>query len=135
MIKKYLPFHQFKKFDESIITEILDSNNISAELNFSYEDMIDSAEEGYYNNDDCEISFYLPEYNNELLTVIFEVSLSFDESFDPGDYYQPPEYNIHNENLDIYIQDIIMENYDVEIDLKSDEIKKLENYLEGLLTD
>jgi|TARA_R110000751_G_scaffold231944_1_gene333132 hypothetical protein len=135
MIKKYITRHQFKKIDESIITEILDSNDISAELNFSYQDMVDSAEEGYYNNDDCEISFYLSDYNNELLTVIFEVSFSFDESFDPGDYYQPPEYSIHNESLDIYIQDIIMENHDIDIDFKSDEIKKLEIYLEGLLTD
>ena len=135
MIKKYIPFHQFKKFDESIISEILDSNDISADLNLSYQDMIDSAEEGYYSNDECEISFYLSDYNNELLTVIFEVSFSFDERYDPGDYYQPPEYDILNENLDIYIQDIIMENYDIDIDFKSDEIKKLENYLEGLLTD
>ena len=44
MIKKYIPFHQFKKFDESIISEILDSNDISADLNLSYQDMIDSAE-------------------------------------------------------------------------------------------
>jgi hypothetical protein len=135
MIKKYLTKHQFKKIDESIISKILDSNDISAELNFSYQDMVDSAEEGYYHNEECEISFYLSEYNNESLTVIFEVLLSFDESFDPGDYYQPPEYNIHNESLDISIQDIIMDNYNIEIDFKSEEIKKLEIYLESLLTD
>ena len=135
MIKKYLPFHQFKKFDESIITEILDSNFISAEMNISYDDMLDCAEEGHYYNDDCEISFYLSDYNNEVLTVIFEVSLSFSERYDPGDYYQPPEYDIYNENLDISIQEVIMENYDIEIDLLSDEVLKLENYLENLLTD
>jgi len=135
MVKKYLTKHQFKKIDESIISKILDSNDISAELNLSYQDMLDYAEDGYYNNEDCEISFYLPEYNNQQLTVIFGVSLSFIETYDPGDHYQPPEYDIHSENLDIEIKEVLMDNYDIEIDFKSDEIKKLETYLVNLLTD
>ena len=34
-----------------------------------------------------------------------------------------------------YIQDIIIENHDVEIDLSSDEVKKLETFIENVLTD
>lgn len=133
MIKKYIPFHQFKKIDESIISKILQAHTVVFEQ--EYQDMLDSAEEGYYHEDGCEISFYLTDYNNELVTVIFEASLSFDERHDPGDYYQPPDYEILNENLGIYVQDIIMENYDIEIDLSSGEVKKLETFIEKVLTD
>ena len=135
MIKKYIPFHQFKKIDESIIDEIMVTNGVSVLFEQHYQEMVDSAEDGYYHNDSCEISFWIPKYNNELITVIFEVSLSFDERYDPGDYYQPPDYEMFNENVDIYIQDIIVENYDVEVDLNSDKVKKLENFIEKMLTD
>ena len=119
MIKKYIPFHQFKKIDESIIDDMLESTDLSVVWNTPYREMVEDAEDGYYHNDSCEISFWIPKYNNELITVIFEISLTFDERYDPGDYYQPPDYEMFNENVDIYIQDIIMENYDVEIDLNS----------------
>ncbi len=135
MIKNYIPFHQFKKIDESIIDDMLESSDLSVAWNTPYQEMLEEAEDGYYHNDSCEISFWIPKYNNELITVIFEVSLSFDERYDPGDYYQPPEYDILNENLDIYVQDIIMGDYDVEINLSSNEVKKLETFIEKVLTD
>ena len=135
MIKKYIPFHQFKKIDVSIIDDMLESTDLSVVYNTPYREMLEDAEDGYYHNDSCEISFWIPKYNNELITVIFEVLLSFDERYDPGDYYQPPDYEMFNENMDIYIQDIIMENYGVEIDLNSDKVKKLENFIEKVLTD
>jgi len=138
MIKNYIPFHQFKKIDESIVLEILDSDSVSIVLDeflMSIDDMIESSEDGYYHNNECEIHFHLPKYNNELVTVFFEAFLSFYEKYDPGDYYQPPDCEILNENLDIYVKDIIMENYDVEVDLNSNEIKKLETFIENLLTD
>lgn len=135
MIKKYIPFHQFKKIDVSIIDDMLESTDLSVVWNTPYREMLEDAEDGYYHNDSCEISFWIPKYNNELITVIFEISLTFDERYDPGDYYQPPDYEMFNENMDIYIQDIIMENYDVEIDLNSDKVKKLENFIEKVLTD
>ncbi len=135
MIKKYIPFHQFKKIGESIIDDMLESSDLSVAWNTPYQEMLEEAEDGYYHNDSCEISFWIPKYNNELITVIFEVSLSFDERYDPGDYYQPPEYDILNENLDIYVQDIIMGDYDVEINLSSNEVKKLETFIEKVLTD
>ena len=119
MIKKYIPFHQFKKIDESIIDDMLESTDLSVVWNTPYREMVEDAEDGYYHNDSCEIRFWIPKYKNELITVIFEISLTFDERYDPGDYYQPPDYEMFNENVDIYIQDIIMENYDVEIDLNS----------------
>ena len=134
MIKKYIPFHQFKKIDESIIDEIMVTNGVSVLFEQHYQEMVDSAEDGYYNDDCCEVSFYLPRYKNELVTVFFESTISFNESYTPGDNLQPPEYDIHNENLDIYVQDIIMENYDVEIDLLSDEVKKLEDFIVNVLT-
>jgi len=136
MIKKYLPFHQFKKIDESVISEMLETDGTCISFDVPcLSEMISYAEDGYYTNDSCEIYFYLPKYGDEPITVFFEVSLSFDEKYDPGDYYQPPDYEILNENLDIYIEDIIMEDYDVEIDLSSDEVKKLENFIEKMLTD
>ena len=136
MIKKYIPFHQFKKIDESIIDDMLESTDLSVVYNTPYREMLEDAEDGYYHNDSCEISFWIPKYNNELITVIFEVSLSFDERYDPGDYYQPPDYEMFNENVDIYLQDILIEHYDVvEIDLNSDKVKKLENFIEKMLTD
>ena len=135
MIKKYIPFHQFKKIGESIIDDMLESSDLSVAWNTPYQEMLEEAEDGYYHNDSCEISFWIPKYNNELITVIFEISLSFDERYDPGDYYQPPEYDILNENLDIYVQDIIMGDYDVEINLSSNEVKKLETFIEKVLTD
>lgn len=135
MTKNYIPFHQFKKIDESIIDDMLESSDLNVAWNTPYQEMLEEAEDGYYHNDSCEISFWIPKYNNELITVIFEVSLSFDERYDPGDYYQPPEYDILNENLDIYVQDIIMGNYDVEINLSSNEVKKLETFIEKVLTD
>lgn len=135
MIKKYIPFHQFKKIDESIIDDMLESTDLSVVWNTPYREMVEDAEDGYYHNDSCEIRFWIPKYKNELITVIFEISLTFDERYDPGDYYQPPDYEMFNENVDIYIQDIIMENYDVEIDLNSGEVKKLENFIEKVLTD
>lgn len=134
MVKKYLPFHQFRKIDESIIDEIMVTNGVSALFEPQYQEMVDSAEDGYYNDDCCEVSFYLPRYKNELVTVFFESTISFNESYTPGDNLQPPEYDIHNENLDIYVQDIIMGNYDVEIDLLSDEVKKLEDFIVNVLT-
>lgn len=135
MIKKYIPFHQFKKIDESIIDDMLESTDLTVVWNTPYREMVEDAEDGYYHNDSCEIRFWIPKYNNELITVIFEISLTFDERYDPGDYYQPPDYEMFNENMDIYIQDIIMKNYDVEIDLNSGEVKKLENFIEDVLTD
>lgn len=135
MIKKYIPFHQFKKIGESIIDDILESSDLSVAWNTPYQEMLEEAEDGYYHNDSCEISFWIPKYNNELITVIFEISLSFDERYDPGDYYQPPEYDVLNENLDIYVQDIIMGDYDFEINLSSNEVKKLETFIEKMLTD
>ncbi len=135
MIKKYIPFHQFKKIGESIIDDMLESSDLSVAWNTPYQEMLEEAEDGYYHNDSCEISFWIPKYNNELITVIFEISLSFDERYDPGDYYQPPEYDVLNENLDIYVQDIIMGDYDFEIDLNSNEVKKLETFIEKVLTD
>ena len=135
MIKKYIPFHQFKKIGESIIDDMLESSDLSVAWNTPYQEMLEEAEDGYYHNDSCEISFWIPKYNNELITVIFEISLSFDERYDPGDYYQPPEYDILNENLDIYVQDIIMGDYDFEINLSSNEVKKLETFIEKVLTD
>lgn len=135
MIKKYIPFHQFKKIDESIIDVMLESTDLTVVWNTPYREMVEDAEDGYYHNDSCEIRFWIPKYNNELITVIFEISLTFDERYDPGDYYQPPDYEMFNENMDIYIQDIIMKNYDVEIDLNSGEVKKLENFIEDVLTD
>ncbi len=134
MVKKYLPFHQFRKIDESIIDEIMVTNGVSVLFEQHYQEMVDSAEDGYYNDDCCEVSFYLPRYKNELVTVFFESTISFNESYTPGDNLQPPDYDIHNENLDIYVQDIIMENYDVEIDLLSDEVKKLEDFIVNVLT-
>lgn len=135
MIKKYIPFHQFKKIDESIIDDMLESTDLTVVWNTPYREMVEDAEDGYYHNDSCEIRFWIPKYKNELITVIFEISLTFDERYDPGDYYQPPDYEMFNENMDIYIQDIIMKNYDVEIDLNSGEVKKLENFIEDVLTD
>jgi hypothetical protein len=135
MIKKYIPFHQFKKIGESIIDDMLESSDLSVAWNTPYQEMLEEAEDGYYHNDSCEISFWIPKYNNELITVIFEISLSFDERYDPGDYYQPPEYDVLNENLDIYVQDIIMGDYDFEINLSSNEVKKLETFIEKMLTD
>jgi len=136
MIKKHLPFHQFKKIDESIISEMMEAEGTCITFDLpSVEDMVASAEDGYYHDSDCEIYFYLPKYGDEPIVVLFEVSFSFDERYDPGDYYQPPDYEIFNENVAIYLQDIIIENYDAEIDLNSDEVKKLENFIEKMLTD
>jgi hypothetical protein len=136
MIKNYIPFHQFKKIDESIISEMMEAEGTCITFDLpSVEDMVASAEDGYYHDSDCEIYFYLPKYGDEPIVVVFEISFSFDERYDPGDYYQPPDYEIFNENVDIYLQDIIIENYDAEIDLNSDEVKKLENFIEKMLTD
>jgi hypothetical protein len=136
MIKKHLPFHQFKKIDESVISGMMETEGTCISFDLpSINDMISSAEDGYYHDSDCEVHFYLSKYKEEPITVFFELSFSFDERHDPGDYFQPPDYEVINENLDIWIEDIVMENYDLEIDLKSDEIKKLENFIENLLTD
>jgi hypothetical protein len=136
MVKKYLPFHQFKKINESIVSEmmVVEDTCITFDLP-SVNDMVASSVNGYYHDSNCEIYFYLPKYGEEPIIVLFEVSFSFDERFDPGDYYQPPDYEILNENLDIYIQDIVMENYDTKIDLSSGEVKELEYFIENLLTD
>jgi len=123
MIKNYIPFHQFKKIDESIISEMMEAEGTCITFDLpSVEDMVASAEDGYYHDSDCEIYFYLPKYGDEPIVVVFEISFSFD-------------YEIFNENVDIYLQDIIIENYDAEIDLNSDEVKKLENFIEKMLTD
>lgn len=136
MIKKYIPFHQFKKIDEFIISEMMETEGTCITFNLpSVEDMVASAEDGYYHDSNCEIYFYLPKYGDEPIVVFFEISFSFDERHDPGDYYQPPDYEIFNENVDIYLQDIMIENYDSEIDLNSNEVKKLENFIGKVLTD
>ncbi len=136
MIKKHLPFHQFKKIDESIISEMMEVEGTCITFDLpSVEDMVASAEDGYYHDSNCEIYFYLPKYGDEPIVVFFEISFSFDETYHPGDYFQPPEWDRYNENLDVWVENIILENYDVDINLKSDEVKKLENFIVDLLTD
>ena len=136
MIKKHLPFHQFKKIDESVISEMMETEGTCISFDLpSLEEMVSSAEDGYYHDSNCEVHFYLSKYKEEPITVFFEISFSFDDIAFPGDYFHPPEYEVTNENIDIWIEDIMMENYDLEINLKSDEIKKLENFIADLLTD
>ena len=140
MIKKHLPFHLFKKIDESIIPEMMEAEGTCITFDLpSLEEMISNAEEGenkhYYYDSNCEVHFYLSKYKEEPITVFFTVHLTFNETYDPGDYFQPPEHEVINEDLNIWVEDIMMENYNVDINLGSDEIKKLENFIAELLTD
>ena len=136
MIKKYLPFHQFKTIDESIVSEMIETegNCITFDLP-SVDDMVNYAEDGYYHDSNCEVYFYLPKYGDEPIIAVFEISFSFDERYDTGDYFNPPDHEVFNKNLEVCMTDIIMENYNLEINLSSDEIKKLEIFIEDLLTD
>ena len=66
MIKKYLPFHQFKKIDESIIPEMMEAEGtcISFDL-LSLEEMISNAEEGDNHN------YYYDLWHNSITDILW----------------------------------------------------------------
>ena len=138
MIKKKLQPHQFKKINEDIIFDLLNSETIECVncIPITRDEMVDSAclDDNYFSDDSLEAEFYIEKYDS-ILSVYFDVSFHFNIISDPGDYYQPPEHEIVNEDLTVEVTDFYMEDYDLDIDLCSDDVYKLESFIENFIMD
>lgn len=136
MIKKKLYPHQFKKINEDIIFDLLNSETIDCVncIPITRDEMIDCADDNYFSEDSIEAEFYIEKYDS-ILSVCFDIDFHFDVISDPGDYYQPPEYDIVNEDITVDISSFYMEGYDLDIDLYSEDVHKLESFIENFIMD
>ena len=136
MIKKKLHPHRFKKINEDIIFDLLNSETIDCVncIPITIDEMVECADDNYFNEDSIEAEFYIEKYDS-ILSVCFDIDFSFNTISDPGDYYQPPEYDIVNEDITVNITSFCMEEYDLDIDLYSEDVHKLESFIENFIMD
>ncbi len=136
MIKKKLQPHQFKKIDEDIIFDLLNSETIDCVncIPITRDEMVECSDDNYFNEDSLEAEFYIEKYDS-ILSVCFDIDFSFNVISDPGDYYQPPEHDIVNEDITVNITSFYMEDYDLDIDLYSEDVHKLESFIENFIMD
>lgn len=136
MIKKKLQPHQFKKINEDIIFDLLNSETIGCVycIPITRDEMVECSDDNYFNEDSLEAEFYIEKYDS-ILSVCFDIDFSFNVISDPGDYYQPPEHDIVNEDITVNITSFYMEDYDLDIDLYSEDVHKLESFIENFIMD
>ncbi len=136
MIKKKLQPHQFKKINEDIIFDLLNSETIDCVncIPITRDEMVECSDDNYFNEDSLEAEFYIEKYDS-ILSVCFDIDFSFNVISDPGDYYQPPEHDIVNEDITVNITSFYMEDYDLDIDLYSEDVHKLESFIENFIMD
>tara|TARA_B100001287_G_C22651408_1_gene515376 strand:- start:774 stop:1187 length:414 start_codon:yes stop_codon:yes gene_type:complete len=136
MIKKKLHPHQFKKINEDIIFDLLNNETIDFVncISITRDEMVECSDDNYFNEDSLEAEFYIEKYDS-ILSVCFDIEFSFDVISDPGDYHQPPEYDITNENITVNITSFCMEDYDLDIDLYSEDVEQLEIFIENFIMD
>jgi hypothetical protein len=80
-------------------------------------------EEGYHCDDDY-MTLVLSDVG---LTLSFnvEISYSFVESYEPGDYWNPPYSEVVDESIDIYVSDLTIydeEDNELDVDFKTKNI-------------
>lgn len=127
-----------------IIFKIIENEDIN--LNMDNISFVDLSFNARYLNDDEPFSsetewveIYLKDLD-ETIIVTFEFSWSFDEKYDPGDYYTPPDYERYNEEIWVSVYDIDTVNY--KSDFKIPEMIKthfrkldvlIEDYISGCM--
>ena len=131
MIKQYLQKIHFKNITDKDIN--LDEGNITFEdASFNPENF--HEEDGYSTHFITEdyISFYLKDLD-DTITIIVDVSYTFDEEYDSGDYYTPPTTYTTDEVLEVFITRIEMENNESEFTpkLKDKLCEFVESYIES----
>ena len=62
---------------------------------------------------DCQFMTF--DYMGMEVVVGFELTVSGTHSFDPGDYYTPPYSECDIDDIDVYITDLYVDEYEVEL--------------------
>lgn len=85
-------------------------------------------EDGSFTLDDQWMSF---DCNGVSIVVDYEISVSGSSSYDSGDYWTPPSYDVDVDSVDIDITSVSIDEYEVEL---TSELKKIfENLVNKIL--